>query len=891
MTEAESQPVFLRVLTSPKKTRLKWEGSEEKPNDNLWLVFDTETTTDTRQALRFGVARVYAFGNLTRTLVFYEPTITTEEERETISRWAKSRGADAMDQEAFVKTVFLPMALDQRAVVVGFNLPFDLSRIAVDFAPKRNVRATEAWTLRLVPKEDPAFAFIPGIRIQHVDARKSFISFTGTRGKRRAYRGAFVDLKTLVAALRGSGHSLKSAGDAFGCSLKKTEADYRGTVTETYLDYGLNDVSLTAELYVKALTRYREFNLPEHPSRVFSSASLGKAAFRARGVRPPTVDDKHLLGRVMAAFYAGKVECRVVGREVPDVAVLDFTSQYPSLFCLLGAERYLTAERFGAGDSTEEVRAFVESLTVDVLLRRETWANPLMWTLCEVEAAGEILPVRSPYSTKGEPPTIGWNHVSTEGGLTLPYLLPDVIAAKLLGGKAPKIVRAISFLPLGAQRLGPISIIGVEVGPQDNLIQRLSEARIHEKAERREGWEARALGLKILVNTAGYGVFVEVNVRRQNGEMEVFGLDEFESFEEAGAKVEQPGELFSPLLGAMVTSGGHLLLALLDTVAESKGAEVVYCDTDSAFVTPSRSAREIARVFDALNPYAVPCPFLKDETEEKAPRMEFPKGSPDSHPRFFGLSSKRYCLFVRDRYGRPFVFKKGASDHGLGMYQVPEDREKFVKRVWERLIEAIDNPDNDDPSGGFEHLPATAQFALTTPALLPRVSRIEGIRPFNFLTIRYLDPAALPDGDETFELRPFISPKEPAWLALAEDDCAKTWAHIVAGYAKHRDRKYEVGPNGRIVRRHVLVHRSSLVGLGKEGTKLSARLKIGKAASADPALFIDWKRRLLAMGRAEARRLGLPWATVARTKARLRAGTLPLKGAAVRRLKKALLTG
>ena len=45
------------------------------------------------------------------------------------------------------------------------------------------------------------------------------------------------------------------------------------------------------------------------------------------------------------------------------------------------------------------------------------------------------------------------------------------------------------------------------------------------------------------------------------------------------------------------------------------------------------------------------------------------------------------------------------------------------------------------------------------------------------------------------------------------------------------------------------------------------------------------------MGRAEARRLGLPWATVARTKARLRAGTLPLKGAAVRRLKKALLTG
>ena len=886
MTEAESQPIFLRVLTSPKKVRPEWERSNERPNDNLWLVFDTETTTDFRQDLRFGIARVYAFGNLTRTVVFHDQV--TETERETICQWAKARAADAMDREAFVKNVFLPLALDQRAVVVGFNLPFDLSRLAVDFAPKRNVKSTEAWTLRLLPKTTTAFAFMPGIRIQHVDARKSFISFTGRKGKRLGYRGAFVDLKTLTAALTGAGHSLKSAGEAFGCLLKKNEADYGGPVTEQFLDYGLNDVSLTAELYEKALARYHEFNLPEHPSRVFSSASLGKAAFRARGVRPPTVDDKHLLGRVMAAFYAGKVECRVVGREVKDVAVLDFTSQYPSLFCLLGAERYLTAERFEARDSTVEVRAFLDKITVDELLKRETWKNPLLWSLCEVEAGGDLLPLRSSYSTKGEPPTIGWNHVTTEGGLTLPYLLPDVIAAKLLGGKAPKIVRATTFVPVGKRALNPISILGTEVGPDDNLIQRLSEARIREKSERREGWEARALGLKILVNAASYGVFVEVNVKRHNGEMEVLGLDEFESFEEDGAKVEESGELFSPLLGALVTSGAHLLLALLDKVAARHGAEVVYCDTDSAFVTPSKAAPEIARSFDALNPYSLPCPFLKDETEDKAPAAEYPKGTSDRAPRFFGLSSKRYCLFARDRYGRPVVFNKGASDHGLGMFQVPDDREQFTKRVWERLIEATDNL-NDDPSEGFEHLPATAQFALTTPALLPRVSKVEGIRPFNFITIRYLDPAALPNGAETFELRPFISPKEPAWPALAEEEGAKTWAHIIDRYARHRDRKYEVGPDGRIVRRHVLVRKSSLVGIGKEGTKIAARLKLGKSAAADPTVFIDWKRRLLAMGRAEARRLGLPWNRVGGWKRTVRR-TGTIRGDVLRRLKRALLS-
>ena len=217
----------------------------------------------------------------------------------------------------------------------------------------------------------------------------------------------------------------------------------------------------------------------------------------------------------MASFYAGKVECRIVGREVPDVSVLDFTSQYPSLYCLLGAERFLTAGRIEPRDATEEVRAFLDSLTLDDLLKRETWRNPLMWSLCEVEAAGDILPIRSSFSGKANPPTIGWNRVSTEPGVTLPYLLPDVIAAKLLGdGHAPRIARATTFTPVGEQNLKPISILGTGVRPEENLIQCLSEARILEKKEKRPGWEARALGLKILVNAASYGVFVEVNVKR-----------------------------------------------------------------------------------------------------------------------------------------------------------------------------------------------------------------------------------------------------------------------------------------------------------------------------------------------------------------------------------------
>jgi hypothetical protein len=188
----------------------------------------------------------------------------------------------------------------------------------------------------------------------------------------------------------------------------------------------------------------------------------------------------------------------------------------------------------------------------------------------------------------------------------------------------------------------------------------------------------------------------------------------------------------------------------------------------------------------------------------------------------------------------------------------------------------------------FGYLPATAQFALTTPELLPSVSKVAGIRPFGFLTIRYLDPTTLLDGTETFDLRPFISPKDPEWLELAEKDGTKTWAQIVESFARHRDRKYLIGDDGRIVRRSVLVRKSSLVGLGKEGAKLSARVKLGKAAGGTPSFFVDWRHRLLAMGRAEAQRLGLPWNRVGGWKRTLRR-TGSLRGDALKRLKTALI--
>jgi hypothetical protein len=825
---AEVLPVFLRIVEEPlKKRKANHERNSGTPqNDRLTLVFDTETTTDVRQELRFGIAQLYSNGRLVRTMVFLGEV--TLKERQTISIWAKAHGASISTIFEFVTREFLPLAVDSRVVIAGFNLPFDLARIAADWEPKRKVSGKRAWTLSLIPRSNPKWAFVPRIRVERVHSAMSFISFTGTRGKYRTYRGAFVDARTFVRVLTGEGHSLRTAGEAFGCVRKKTEQDYRGPVNRRFLDYCLNDVELTAELYFRCRARYARFGLSKHPSQLYSSATLAKDLWEARGIVPPRLPYR-VTGRLMASFHAGQTECRQRGRVVEDVAVLDFTQQYPSLYCLLGAERFLTAERISARDSTREVRSWVEGLTFEDVLRKETWNDPRMWSLCEIESDGAVLPVRSTYGgSETSAPTIGWNHVTTEPGLTLPYMVPDLLAAKLLGERAPRIVRATTFIPVGGQEVRPVKVLGVEVGPEQGLIQTLAEARIREKRSPALGSKNRADGLKTICNAGSYGIFVEVNRKANKGGVRVHGLSE-SPFETEESELEEPGSGYCPLIGAVLTAASHLLLALVDTRVKRLGGRVVYCDTDSAFVTPSKISGEVSAVFAGLSPYGESVPFLKDETEDKAPKAEYPKDCPDQAPRFFGLSAKRYCLFVRGTDGRPHVFRTGkslgASDHGLGSFQVGKDRKAWIAQLWERIIEKGEAAADD-----YVGVPATSEFSLSTPNLLPRVRSLGPVRPFTFLTARLLEPGG-PD-EMRSELVAFVDTTDSTGQAtLMAMPRQRSWGSVIEDFVRHRDRKYTFGPDGRSVRRHVLVRRRNLVGLGKEANRVEEARVLGLHAT------------------------------------------------------------
>ncbi|MGA7497244.1 MAG: hypothetical protein WBX00_10990 [Isosphaeraceae bacterium] len=98
---------------------------------------------------------------------------------------------------------------------------------------------------------------------------------------------------------------------------------------------------------------------------------------------------------------------------------------------------------------------------------------------------------------------------------------------------------------------------------------------------------------------------------------------------------------------------------------------------------------------------------------------------------------------------------------------------------------------------------------------------------------------------------------------------------MVEDFVRHKDWKYAFRPDGRAVRRHVLVRKKNMVGLEKEANRVEdARILGLKAVGGRAKNYSDVAGRLLSMGRADARRLGIPWATVTRLKRRVRAGLL-----------------
>lgn len=258
------------------------------------LIFDTETTTDHLQRLLFGVFRIHDSGRLVQEGLFVGDSLGAKD-LDLIVEYGKREGLHVLTRMAFCKEIFCPEVYVRGTLCVGFNLPFDLSRIAMKAGCGRG-KNRHRFRFQLTDWHSN-----PVIYVQAISGKAAFIEFGLKKHladwEKPFFKGRFLDLSTTANALTARRFSLKRAVIAFRTAHRKSTAEL-GFVSSEALDYCRNDVLVTAELYERIVEEYlrypfasmeNERSLPPGAlsiTRLYSTASIAKATLGLLGVEP-----------------------------------------------------------------------------------------------------------------------------------------------------------------------------------------------------------------------------------------------------------------------------------------------------------------------------------------------------------------------------------------------------------------------------------------------------------------------------------------------------------------------------------------------------------------------------------------------------------------------------
>ena len=198
---------------------------------NWTLTFDCETQTDAGQALRFGAYKLRNGERLIEAGLFHDPTGVSAAELETLCAFAQRENLCVRTRDEFVDEALFARAYQLRARIVGFNLPFDISRLAIAHGPARR-GMYGGFTFTLSRQK-----IWPHIRVKHLTRRLSMIDCAApyrqrnSRGQRKrgmqtpVRRGHFVDVNTLAASLLSQGFTLASLSRFLKVPNPKLEFD------------------------------------------------------------------------------------------------------------------------------------------------------------------------------------------------------------------------------------------------------------------------------------------------------------------------------------------------------------------------------------------------------------------------------------------------------------------------------------------------------------------------------------------------------------------------------------------------------------------------------------------------------------------------------------------
>lgn len=732
----------------------------------------------------------------------------------------------------FIDDVFYPVVYDDHVRLVGFNLPFDLSRLGTRYGlGRRKWRGGFTFTLS-------KNSFRPPIHVKSLDSTKAFIEFAkppkrNQRHKRSDYKGRFLDLRTLGFALTNEKLTLELACEGFQTAHRKTQPTGHGKIIAEYVEYNINDVLATHDVYLKMIEQYNSYHLTLPPEKAYSPASIGKQYLKQMGIKPFLEQNPdfppEVLGQVMATYYGGRSEVRIRKKPVK-VRYMDFTSMYPSLFSLIGLWPFLTAERIECVDATKEIRRIVDKADLETLRNPGLWQK--MAVIVQIQPDDDALPVRAHYGDK-RAYNIGINHLTSPD--PLPCALLDVLASRLLTGKSPKILRAFKFVPQSRQSgLVPIQIVGASVvNPDEDLFLKLRQLRRKTKEERdqqptgspqHQRLDTVQNELKIIANAASYGIFIEINTEDTECEADVYGLEHFSCW---ASKKEKFGRFFHPLISTVLTSGARLLLTMAEAWLQKHRGYYAFCYTDSMAVSPFNWMK-LQEYFEPLNPMPGE-PFLKLEAENYDERHEL------RELWFYGISAKRYVLHYLDERGEPVPVKW--SSHKLG-YLMHENESQWEKQLWTNILRhALGMISKEQLLGQYADDYAIAPLTVTKPRLLRRVktlnegSRPDGqIKPYNFVLVG--SPTMVSKNGEPIipitrftseygqaPYQPFVDTKSGRLYEENTELYWKTLKRTVEEYIDHPESKFENGERcGTMHRRHLAV--DSIRYIGKEANEL-----------------------------------------------------------------------
>ena len=833
-------PIAVRVYPEPKGTA---EGEDTRKRARLqmpWkrpdamLVFDTETRTDAAQRLMFGSYRFFVTGRCLEEGLFYANDMP-QKDRNVLEQYVAVHQAEAVNETLRLLTLrqflakFYQAVYKGRCLLVGFNVPFDLSRLAYDFKAARGRFAggfsLGLWSYLDKQGRERGHQYRPRIGIKHIDSKRALKGFTArnepdrmdlipndspTGEPERGYkfRGHFLDLRTLAFALTDKSYSLESACEDFGVEHPKRPAARHGEITPDYIDYNRRDVLATSELAVKLLEEYDRHPITLQVTKAYSPASIGKAYLRAMGIKPilerqPNFPKEHL-GYAQSAFFGGRTSAHIRKVAVP-VVYTDFLSMYTTVNSLMGLWRFVIAGEIRVAEHCPaEIREFLSRLTADGLFNPAIWKH--LTAFVKIITTGDILPSRAKYSRESNDWQVGVNHLYADPGNALWFCLPDVVASVLLTGRIPQILDAFRIEPRGVLRgLRPVELRGaIEVDPRTQDFFKIvieERKRLSSRTDLSDTEKERLdKALKVLANATSYGIYAEMIRQELDRKTNVtcYGIDP-EPFTCPVTHPDVPGEFCFPPLASLITGAARLMLALLEHCVRELGGTYAMEDTDSMAIiaterggTPRREnpvtplswkqVQQTSQRFAALNPYdhaAIPGSILKIEDDNRHPIT-----GKQRQVDCLAISAKRYALFLRDQRSNPVLLRTGVnnkedrwSEHGLGHLLNPTDAKseerEWIAHAWLNIIrKALGLPTQ---TSDFGRSPAVSRTTVSSPAVIRPLAKLNAgkryadqIKPFNFLLTCHVKALGHPIGTdpEHFHL---IAPYEndpTRWLKL-----------------------------------------------------------------------------------------------------------------------------